>query len=216
MAPLRRRVSEAPTASAATLDVDALLVALDSEDADARRGAALSLAGKHEAAAALAKRLGVERDRSVREAIGGALLRCASEESAHAIAPLMSADDATLRNEARELLHALPHAELVAEALLTASDPDVRMFAIEILATRKGSDGAARIAETLASERDINVLAHAVEQLGLVGTCAQLELLRALEARWPDEEFLGFAIADARERMQGRTESVRGSADQVD
>jgi HEAT repeat protein len=152
----------------------------------------------------------------VREAIGSALMRCANSDSALALAPFLGADQASLRNEARELLHALPGAERVAEVLLTAADPDVRMFAVEILAQRKGSSGAPRISQLLTTEHDINVLAHAVEQLGIVGTEEYDAGLAALKQRLPDEEFLGFAIDDARERIAGRHSRIRGAAERDD
>lgn len=214
--PLKRKAhTDVPPAESVS-SPEELIAQLDADDADTRRGAALSLASLGRGADALAARFARETDRSVREAIGGALMRCASTDSALAIAPFLGSDQASVRNEARELLHALPGAERVAEVLLSSVDPDVRMFAVEILAQRAGSAGAPRIAQLLAAEADVNVLAHAVEQLGFIGTEDYEPALYALEQRMPDEEFLGFAIADARERIAGRRGQIRGTADRTD
>jgi hypothetical protein len=181
-----------------------LLAELLGVDSDLRRQAANALGARQLGTADLAARLAVETDRNVREAIGSALLRAASDQSAMAVAPLLSSDNATLRNEARELLHNLPNAEMVAEVLLAAGDPDVRMFALEILGSRRKDKGAARIAAALRGEHDINVLAHGVEQLGLVGTAAQLSALDALEELHPGEDFLLFTIGDTRSAILAR------------
>jgi hypothetical protein len=187
--------------------LDELLQALVQGTTQERRAAAAELGGRGEGANELAARLPVEKERLVREAIGSALLRNSSQNSAVAIAPLLSADDATLRNEARELLHSLPNAEMVAEVLLRAADPDVRMFAIEILCQRTKSIGAHRIASVLRAENDVNVVAHGVEQLGLVGTAEDLPCLDEIRRRFPAEDYLCFTIDDARSSIATRVSS---------
>lgn len=196
--------AEAPTIEVEK-PVEQLLAELTDDSADLRRLAAIALGARRLGTGELAARLAVEPARAVREAIGSALLLASSDQSAMAIAPLLSSDDATLRNEARELLHLLPNAELVADVLLAAGDPDVRMFAIEVLGSRRKELGAPRIMQALAKEPDVNVVAHGVEQLGIVGTTAELAQLDAIAARFPDEDFLLFSIADARAAIEART-----------
>jgi hypothetical protein len=53
-------------------------------------------------------------------------------------------------------------------------------------------------------EPDVNVVAHGVEQLGIVGTSAELAAMDALAARFPGEDFLIFSIADARAAIEAR------------
>lgn len=200
----KNKGAEAPTVEVEK-PVPQLLEELQGDSAELRRLAAIALGARRECTAELAARLAKEPQRAVREAIGSALLLASSDQSAMAIAPLLSSDDATLRNEARELLHLLPNAELVADVLLAAGDPDVRMFALEVLGSRRKELGAARIMQAIAREPDVNVVAHGVEQLGLIGTAAELAAMDALASRFHGEDFLVFSIADARAAIEART-----------
>lgn len=202
---LRKRTADPEVPSPPQLSVEALLLNLVSSTADLRRSAAVELGARREGAAALAERLSAEDDRTVRESIVHALIAVGSPESALTVAPLLASDDATLRNQARGLLHALPGAEAVADVLLAALDPDVRMFALEVLATRLLDAGAERIMNALVEEQDVNVCAHGAEQLGVVGTEAQLEPLTHLSSRFPDEDFLHFTVEQASDRIRKRT-----------
>jgi HEAT repeats len=200
----RNHQVEAPDQVPAKSELD-LLAELASPSAELRRLAAIDLGARDVRTSELAAHLADEPDRAVREAIGSALLRASSRQAAMAVAPLLSSDDATLRNEVRELLHLLPNAEEAVEVLLAAADPDVRMFALEVLASRCRQDAAPRIAALLATECDVNVVAHGVEQLGAIGTDAQLVLLENLCRRFSSEEFLLFTVAEVRAAIEARS-----------
>lgn len=184
---------------------DELLAELWSDESGRRCAAARDLAAHPEVASELVRRYGSEPDPRVRDVIGTALLSSGSTEAATLLAPYLSAEDASLRNGARELLLLAQGAELVADSLLKDPDADVRMFAIEILVNRAGSRAADALSGALESEDDVNVCAFAVEQLGRIGDLVHVTQLDALTERLGHDDFLAFAIALARKLILSRT-----------
>lgn len=204
MALVRKRIAQVDVGEVVQRTLEQVLLDLSNESIDQRRMAAVELGARREGADMLVERLHAELDRTVREAIVHALIAVGSPESARGVAPLLASDDATLRNQARELLHALPGAELEADRLLAEADPDVRMFALEVIATRLKAAGAERIMAALLTELDVNVCAHGAEQLGLFGSEAQLAPLAAVKRRFPDEDFLHFTIDQSSDLIRRR------------
>lgn len=201
---VRKRIPEPNAPELPTRSLESLVFSLTLEGPDQRRSAAAELGARKEGAAALSERLGQEPDRTVREMIVHALLAIGSPESARGVAPLLGSDDATLRNQVRELLLGLPGAETVAEVLFDSPDPSVRMTALELFALGRGADGADRVLAALRNETDINVCAHGVEQLAQTATARQVGALSELVERFPNEEFLRFAVDVALDSIRAR------------
>lgn len=184
---------------------EVLVQELSAADPDVRAAAAVELGEQQKCAREVAERLLVEPEHDVRLALGAALLRAGDRDATSVIAPLLSSDDATLRNEVRELFHGLPGADDTAEVLLNHVDPDVRMFAVEVIASRRGPGANALVAQLAQVDADVNVVCHAVELLGASGTARELAVLELVRARYPEEDYLSFCVDAAMGAIANRS-----------
>lgn len=114
----------------------------------------------------LIDRLGVEESRFVKEVIVNCLKSLKGREVVEKIVPLLSSEDAFIRNAGIEILSM--QGEIATEfmrKLLGDPDKDVRKFALDILFQLKAFNTAELIAEAL-NDPDINNVITAVEYLG--------------------------------------------------
>lgn len=188
------------------------LAQLDSEAADARRGAAIAL-GHHEAEdgadqrilAALAAHLLTEPDRFVREAIFTAFANIGGGDAACLLGPFLRADDAGLRNGAAETLRRLhDDAVPVVDRLLQDADADVRALAIEAMRGWPPELAAPRLHALLTRETHVNVMGAALDVAATAGDATLLPALAAAQARFAGEGFVAFAIAEAINTLAAR------------
>jgi len=152
---------------------------------------------------ALGEQLLRETVPGVREALFTSLAGLASDAAAGALLPLLRSEDAQLRNGAIEALAAMPQA--VARrigGLLHDSDVDVRIFTVNLLGELRHAQVVAWLLQVLAHDADVNVVAAAVEVLAEVGSPAHADALQAARARFAGDDFIGFAIDMALERVQ--------------
>ena len=189
--------AEPPAAPEAPRGVTELLSDLRAESPATRRVAARELSAHPEAASALIECFGMEADRAVREVIGTSLVSIGSADAPERIGALLRADDATLRNDARELMLLLPGTEQIARELLSDPEPEVRMFAVESLISRLGAGAADELSELLDREGDVNVIGHICEKLGEIGAMRHIDMLQSLRERVEPDGFLSFVIEDA-------------------
>jgi len=184
-------------------DLPGLLAQLRSSDADQRRWAARDLAGEPQAAAALGEQLLRETEPAVRECILTSLASQAGDAAAGALLPLLRSEDAQLRNGAIEALAGMPQAVGPRIAgLLHDSDVDVRIFTVNLLGELRHPQVLAWLLQVLAQEHDVNVVAAAVEVLSEVGSPGHVDALRAARARFAADDFIGFAVDMAVERIE--------------
>jgi HEAT repeat protein len=87
--------------------------------------------------------------------------------------------------------------------LLADSDPDVRIFAVNILDSRRQPDVESWLIEVIEKDVHLNVCATAVDLLCEVGTEAALEPLLRLKVRFVSEVFIQFAANRAIKRIRG-------------
>lgn len=184
-------------------DSAGLLEQLKSGDAEARRWAARDLAEHPEAAAVMGQCLLQEADRSVCGALFTSLERIASPAAAAALLPLLRSEDAALRTGAIEVLATMPAAVAPRiEALLTDADPDVRIFTVNLLGDLPHERVPSWLLQVLQHEAEVNVVAAAIEVLAEVGQPVHLPALRQARARFPDDEFVAFAVDLATQRIE--------------
>ncbi len=178
---------------------------LEDPDPARRRRAAHAFGQRADAAAALAARLGREEDASVREAVLTALVRTASPEAAARLVPFLASDDAGLRNGAMESLRQMPAAVVLPEAvpLLGDADPDLRIFAAQLVGALPHPERRSRLAAVVEADPQVNVCLAAVEALVETGDPAVLPSLERLAARFPDDPFVAFSVDAARRRFAG-------------
>jgi HEAT repeat protein len=204
MALLRRRTEEVTTSPVETArTTQALVASLRSGATPAeRRLAARDLTTVHESAADLAAALGEEPDWHVQEAIITALTSIGTEHAAQGLGDFVTSENVALRNAAIEALRQIGDAARTqVERLMASTDPDARIFAVGIL--EASHDAAARKLLRAALEQDpeLNVGLAAVEALAHMGDADDAGALHAFAARFPDEQFVAFAVGVACRRI---------------
>ena len=185
-------------------DMEGLVAELADSNPVARRWAARDLAAFPEAAAALVARLAKETDAAVREAILTSLTLIGNRAAVEGLVECLRSEDASLRNEAIEAMKNLPEAVApIMAGLLADPDPDVRIFAVNILESLRHPDVEQWLIEVIRKDEHVNVCATAVDLLGEVGTEAAVPALEALKARFPDEPYIVFTADLALKRIRG-------------
>ena len=183
--------------------VDGLVAQLRGGDAEQRRWAVRDLTSHPQAAAALGAQLLVERDAAVREALFLALGTMASDEAVSALLPLLRSEDARLRNGAIEVLSGLPRVVGPRiSALLLDTDVDVRIFTVNLLGELRHEQVTQWLQQVLLSDREVNVVAAAIEVMAETGQPEHIDALRETRRRFADDPFIGFAADVAIERIR--------------
>lgn len=196
--------SAVPDAPSAPPQRARLLASLDDPDPIARRGAARDLVHCEGAASALLDRLRREDDLSVREVILTALTRLGDCAAVAGLVDCLRSEDAALRNEAIEAMKQMPDAVAsIMQGLLADADPDVRIFAVNILESLRHPQVESWLIQVVETDIHINVCATAVDLLGEVATAAALGPLQRLQVRFPEEPYIQFAAALALRRVRG-------------
>jgi HEAT repeat protein len=183
-------------------DRDGLLQALQADDPMMRRWAARDLAAHPEAAAALVGQLRSEPENSVRQVILTALTQIGNDTAIQGLIDCLYLEDAMLRNAAIEVLKELP--EQVAPfmgKLLQDPDPDVRIFAVDVLESLRHPRVEDWLIEVISQDPHVNVCATAVDLLGEVGSDQAKAALIALKQRFADEPYIQFASDLALKRI---------------
>jgi len=184
-------------------DFAGLVAELSDPDPTARRWAARDLAAYPEASAALVARLPHEPDASVRDAIILTLTEIGDATAVSGLIGCLRSDDAALRNAAIDALKQLPDAVATEiERLLADPDPDVRIFAVNVLESLRHPDVEKWLIAVITRDPHVNVCAIAVDLLSEVGSAAALAPLAALKERFPAEPFIAFAADLAIKRIQ--------------
>ena len=175
---------------------------IDSPDAAARRRAVQDLARQPEASTVLLARLACERDLAVRAVICTGLIQCRDRIAVDGLLACLRSEDAGLRSEAIEALKQLPQeVEPLLEGLLHDSDPDVRIFVVNILESLRHPQVEEWLIRVIEQDPHVNVCATAVDLLGEVGNEGAESALRALKQRFANEPYIQFAADLALKRI---------------
>jgi len=176
---------------------------LESADITERRWAARDLANFEESAKLLINKLQTEPEHSVKEAIFDSLQSMGGDDVVNGLLPMLRLEDAELRNGAIEVLQSMPEGVAIhIIELLNDGDSDVRIFAIDILQELAHPQTPQWLLSVLKDETHINVVATAVDRLTEVGTPDMIPELLQLKQRFPNENFLGFAVDTAISRIE--------------
>jgi HEAT repeat protein len=181
------------------------LLNLNSDDPDKRREAA-SILGETEkkslATAELYRRVNIEQNYAVRQAIFLSLSKIATDEMILGAMDLLESEDAGLRNDAIELIKSFP--DLVGPYMmdiLQHPNPDVRIFAVNILESLNHPKVVEWLIKVISDDDDINVCTTAVDLLAEVGDKRAMVPLAQLELKFADEPFISFSVGSALERI---------------
>ncbi|HEY1159153.1 MAG TPA: HEAT repeat domain-containing protein [Terracidiphilus sp.] len=180
-----------------------LAAALEDADTAVRRHAAREISGCLAAGKVLMGRLKREQDTAVREAILNTLLRLNDPSVSSGLADCLRSEDAALRNEAIETMKRLgSDAAPLLLSLLADPDPDVRIFAVNILDSERHPEVESWLIEVIEQDAHVNVCATAADLLCEVGTEAAIDPLVRLKARFASEAYIQFAAALALKRIR--------------
>jgi len=151
----------------------------------------------------LVKRLVEEESCLVQEAIVSTLIAIGTEAVVRRCAELLRSEDAYLRNSAIEVFRLLHHTSLgVVRVLLQDPDPDVRLFAVNVLGELNAKEAVELLCRVVEEDENINVVATAVEYLGEMGLCSEdREIVRKAVKRFSDP-FLEYAVEVALKKME--------------
>lgn len=151
----------------------------------------------------LGQALARETDPSVRQALFTSLGALASDAAVQALIPLLRSEDAGLRNGAIETLAGLP--DVVGPSmqhLLRDPDPDVRLFTVNLLGDLRHDEVNTWLCQVLRQDKEVNVVAAAIEVLAETGSSAERAALLDARSRFADDPFIGFATQVALERIE--------------
>ncbi len=204
MALIRKQDAAAPPAEKRRRERtgETLLQQLHDDRPMARRWAARDLVDYPHADAALAERLLMEQDLSVREVILTSLTRLGSPVAIHALLACLRSQDASLRNEAIVCMQQLP-AEVapIMQQLLTCDDADLRIFAVNILGALCHPQVEAWLIQVLQQDCHVNVCAAALDLLAEVGTRQALSAIGLVRQRFAEQPYIQFAADLALKRI---------------
>lgn len=182
---------------------EVLVSELEDSDATVRRHAAQKITPCLDAAPALIDRLKREGNTAVREAILNSLLRLHDPSIGIGLADCLRSEDAALRNDVIEAFKQLgDKVAPILRSLLADSDPDVRIFAVNVLNSERYPDAEHWLIEVIEQDEHVNVCASAVDLLCEVGTEAAIDPLLHLKARFAHETYIQFAADLALKRIR--------------
>jgi HEAT repeat protein len=200
---VKKKISELETEEHFS-DLPRLLDALSKGNARDRRNAARDLHAFPESVELLCDHFGTEEDATVQHAIATTLIRLNSDAAVCGMMPYLRSEQASVRNAAVEVLQQMPEpvGGHISE-LLTDPNADVRIFAIDVLKVLCHQDAPLWLSELIETDPHINVCSTAVDCLAEIGTPEMIPGLLRLEARFPDEYFMKFAVQTAIGRIKG-------------
>ncbi|MDR1947494.1 MAG: HEAT repeat domain-containing protein [Desulfovibrio sp.] len=131
----------------------------------------------------------------VQEAVDRALRKIGGPAVVHAVIPSLRSDNAPARNMAMDLLRVLGKNDLPAlQELLRDEDPDVRIFAADILGSTGSALAVASLCHALLNDPEVNVRYQAAVSLGQL---AFAESAPCLNSALDDEEWVQFSVIEA-------------------
>ena len=175
-------------------------------DPNERRWAARDLGNHPEGVSILLETLETETVVPVLDAIFTSLQKQPTEECVNGLIHFLSSEDASIRNNAIEVLQSMPNAlETHILGLLNHPDSDVRIFAIDILQQLVHKNAPEWLKSVLLDETHVNVVATAVDRLVEIGDNSIVTTLEDVAHRFAQHDYIQFAVQTAIERIKEDT-----------
>lgn len=131
----------------------------------------------------------------VQEAVDHSLRRIGGPAVVQAVIPMLRSENVPVRNLAMDILRELGKSDLASvEKLLHDDDPDIRIFAADILGSMQSARVVAPLCTALLHDPEVNVRYQAAVSLGAL---AFPESARCLNTSLEDEEWVQFAAIEA-------------------
>lgn len=183
-------------------DFEGLVKELWSENPQHRIFAAVDLEAYPQAVKPLEERLKVEQDNGVKNAIINTLLKIGTDEALNALLDLLKSDDAYLRNQAIEVLAGMSsRVEEHLKRLLQSEDPDLRIFAINVMSSFKNPEVIEWLKQLIQVEENPRVMGVALDLLSEIATEDLLPILKKVRERFADYEYINFVLDLIEERL---------------
>ena len=139
--------------------------------------------------------------KDVREAIFSALINIKDKIAIEYLIGSLRSGDADLRNQAIDALKEANEIEIVHD-LLKDPDPDIRIFAINILESSKHPETEEWLVNIITTDNHVNVCATAADLLAEIGTEYSLDALYTLKERFIHEPYIQFVTNLVIERIK--------------
>jgi len=139
----------------------------------------------------------------VQEAAENALRTIRGPEAVRGAAPLLRSDNASVRNSAMDILREIGKDDMhVLTDLIHDEDPDIRIFASDILGSAEPHAAVTLLSEALLRDSEANVRYQAAISLGELGDLAAVPALRKA---MNDEEWVQFAVIEALTKIRAES-----------
>ncbi|WP_243363358.1 HEAT repeat domain-containing protein [Fundidesulfovibrio terrae] len=175
---------------------DELFGQLQSGDVEQEREAAFAAGeARIEEAVPLLAKLVQSQNLGVQEAADRALRRIGGPAVVRAVAPLLRSDDPPARNIAMDVMREVGDQDFpTLVALLHDDDPDMRIFASDIIGSTDNLMAVDPLCEALLKDPEVNVRYQAAVSLGALG---KPEAAKCLNKALADDEWVQFAVIEA-------------------
>jgi HEAT repeat protein len=186
--------------------IDTLTLLAGDDPESVREGAHRAGAEKRNEAIPLLVKHIASPNIGVQEAVDRALRKIGGPVVVNAVIPLLRSADAPTRNIAMDLLRVLGASDFEAlSVLLSDEDPDIRIFAADILGAMGTILSVPPLCKALLQDPEVNVRYQAAVSLGVL---AYPEAADALNKALQDEEWVQFAVIEALIKIKAES-SVR-------
>lgn len=136
----------------------------------------------------------------VQEAAEYGLRKIRGQEVIEAMLPLLSSDETSIRNVAMDILREIAVDSIESlQPYLVGDDPDLRIFAADILGYCRSHKSAVMLGEALLHDPEVNVRYQAAVSLGNLRFA---ESVPALCQAMGDEEWVQFSVVEALAKIQ--------------
>jgi len=126
------------------------------------------------------------------------------EDDYHILFKLLKSDNAYLRNKAITFLQDYGEdAKSFIKKLLTNSDNDIKIFAVNILGDVKYEDSREMLLQLIKGEQNVNVLMTAVDYLGEIGELEDIDVLEEIKSDFSSDPYVCFGIDVAIDKIRG-------------
>jgi HEAT repeat protein len=175
---------------------DELFSQLQSGDVELEREAAFAAGeAKIEAAVPLLAKLVQSQNLGVQEAADRALRSIGGPAVVRAVAPLLRSDDPPARNIAMDVMREVGDQDFpTLVELLHDQDPDMRIFASDIIGSTNSPMAVDPLCEALLKDPEVNVRYQAAVSLGTLG---KHEAAKCLNKALTDDEWVQFAVIES-------------------
>ncbi len=136
----------------------------------------------------------------VQEAADAAMRRIGGSGAVRAVIPLLRIEEAPARNLAMDILREIGNQDFAALVeLLHDNDPDVRIFASDILGSTDNAMAISPLCEAMLKDPEVNVRYQAAVSLGDLG---RRDAAKCLNKALNDEEWVQFAVIEALSKIR--------------